>query len=141
MARGEFAARKAKKIRKKFRWKDINYKRRQLHLWKKDPLEGAPQAKGIVIDKRVVEQRKPTSGLLKCVRVQLLKNNIQVTAHVPGNHAIEHINEHDEVVIEKIGGAQGGPKGTMVGIKFKVVKVNNVSLPEIVSGRKQKPTR
>jgi small subunit ribosomal protein S12 len=141
MARGEFAGRKLKKERQKFRWKDIQYKRRQLRLWKKDPLEGAPQAKGIVIDKRVVEQRKPTSGLLKCVRVQLLKNNIQVTAHVPGNKAIEHINEHDEVVIEKVGGAQGGPKGTMVGIKFKVVKVNNVSLSEIVAGRKQKPTR
>lgn len=141
MARGEFAARKARKSRQKFRWKDIRYKRRQLQLWKKDPLKGAPQAKGIVIDKRVVEQRKPTSGLLKCVRVQLLKNNIQVTAHVPGNKAIEHINEHDEVVIEKIGGAQGGPKGTMVGIKFKVIKVNGVSLREIVAGRKQKPTR
>jgi small subunit ribosomal protein S12 len=75
------------------------------------------------------------------VRVQLIKNNIQVTAHVPGNHAIQHINEHDEVVIEKIGGAQGGPKGTMVGIKFKVIKVNGVSLSEIVSGKKQKPTR
>jgi small subunit ribosomal protein S12 len=141
MAKGEFAARKLRNKRKKFRWKDIGYKRRQLNLWKKDPLEGSPQAKGIVIDKRVVEQRKPTSGLLKCVRVQLIKNNIQVTAHVPGNHAIEHITEHDEVVIEKIGGAQGGPKGTMVGIKFKVVKVNNVSLPEIVAGRKQKPVR
>lgn len=141
MAKGEFSARKLRKKRKKFRWKDINYKRRQLKLWKKDPLKGAPQAKGIVIDKRVVEQRKPTSGLLKCVRVQLIKNNIQITAHVPGNHAIEHVDEHDEVVIEKIGGAQGGPKGTMVGIKFKVVKVNGVSLSEIVAGRKQKPVR
>lgn len=141
MAKGEFAGRKARKKRQKFRWKSIKYKRRQLQLWKKDPLEGAPQGKGIVIDKRVVEQRKPTSGLLKCARVQLIKNNIQVTAHVPGNHAIEHITEHDEVVIEKVGGAQGGPKGTMVGIKFKVVKVNGVSLPEIVAGRKQKPTR
>ena len=125
---GEFGARKIKK-------------RRKLKLWKKDPLEGAPQGRGIVIDKRVVEQRKPSSGLAKCVRVQLVKNNIQVTAHVPGNKAIEHINEHDEVIIEKIGGAQGGPKGTMVGIKFKVIKVNGVSLSEIVAGRKQKPAR
>lgn len=141
MARGQFAARKARGKRQKFRWKDVEYKRRQLKLWKKDPLKGAPQGKGIVLDKRVVEQRKPTSGLLKCVRVQLVKNNIQVTAHVPGNKAIEHINEHDEVVIEKIGGAQGGPKGTMVGIKYKVVKVNGVSLKEIVAGKKQKPSR
>jgi len=141
MAKGSFAARELKKKRKKFRWKDIEYKRRQLKLWKKDPLEGAPQARGIVIAKRVVDQKKPTSGLLKCVRVQLIKNNIQVTAHVPGKGAIDHINEHDEVVIEKVGGAQGGPKGTMVGIKYKVVKVNGVALSEILAGKKQKPAR
>jgi small subunit ribosomal protein S12 len=141
MARGEFAARKVKKKSQKFRWKDIDYKKHMLRLWKKDPFEGAPQVRGIVLDKRVLEQRKPSSGLVKCVRVQLIKNNIQITAHVPGNKAIEHINEHDEVIVEKIGGAQHGPKGSMVGIKFKVVKVNGISLPEIVSGRKQKPAR
>jgi small subunit ribosomal protein S12 len=141
MAKGGFAARQIKKKRKKFRWKDIKYKRRQLKLWKKDPLKGAPQARGIVIDKRVVDQKKPTSGLLKCVRVQLIKNNVQVTAHVPKKGAIQHINEHDEVVIEKVGGAQGGPKGTMVGIKYKVIKVNGVALSEILKGKKQKPAR
>jgi small subunit ribosomal protein S12 len=138
---GEFSARKVKRRRKKFRWKDVHYKRRMLHLWKKDPLEGAPQARGIVIDKRGVEQRKPASGLIKAVRVQLIKNNVQVTAHVPGEGAIDQINEHDEVIIESIGGAQGGPKGTMWGIKYKVVAVNGVALSEILSGRKQKPAR
>ena len=141
MGRGEFAGREVKKRRKKFRWKDIHYKRREKQLWKKDPFEGAPQVRGIVIDKRVIEQKKPASGLVKCVRVQLIKNNIQLTAHVPGNHAIDYINEHDEVILEKIGGAQGGPKGSMVGIKFKVVAVNGVALSEIVAGRKQKPAR
>ena len=138
---GEFAARKMKERRSKFRWKSIHYKKRMLQLWRKEPLEGAPQAKGIVIDKRVVEQRKPASGLAKCVRVQLLKNNVQVTAHVPGEGAIDHINEHDEVLIESIGGAQGGPKGTLWGVKFKVSAVNGVALSEILSGKKQKPTR
>lgn len=138
---GEFGARKILKKRKEFRWKDIHYKRRMLQLWKKDPLEGAPQARGIVIDKRVVEQRKPASGLAKCARVQLIKNNVQVTAHVPGEGAIDHITEHDEVLIESIGGAQGGPKGTLWGVKYKVVAVNGVTLSEILSGKKQKPTR
>ncbi len=141
MGRGLFAARKLKKIRKKMKWKDIHHKRRMLQLWKKDPLEGAPQAMGIVIDKRGVEQRKPASGLIKAVRVQLLKNNVQVTAHVPGEGAIDIINEHDEVLIESIGGAQGGPKGSMWGIKYKVVAVNGVALSEILAGKKQKPTR
>lgn len=141
MAGGEFSARKILKTRKHFRWSDIGYKRRKKRIWLRDPLRGAPQARGIVIDKRGIEQRKPASGLIKAVRVQLIKNNIQVTAHVPGEGAIDHINEHDEVVIESIGGAQGGPKGSMWGIKYKVVKVNGVSLPEILSGRKQKPAR
>jgi len=138
---GEFSGRKLVRARKKFRWKKTQYKRRVLELWKKDPLEGAPQARGLVIDKRAVEQKKPASGLTKAVRVQLLKNNIQVTAHVPGEGAIEHINEHDEVLIESIGGAQGGPKGSMVGIKYKVTSVNGVALSEILSGKKQKPAR
>ena len=138
---GIFSGRIMKKRRKKFRWSDIHYKRRILQLWKKDPLEGAPQGRGIVIDKRGVEQRKPASGLIKAVRVQLLKNNVQVTAHVPGEGAIDHVAEHDEVLIESIGGAQGGPKGTMWGIKYKVIAVNGVDLKQILSGKKQKPTR
>jgi len=141
MARGEFSARRIRNKRKKTRWKDIHYKRRKLRLWEKDPLRGAPMAKGIVIDKRNVEQRKPCSGLIKCVRVQLLKNNVQVTAHVPRDGAIDHINEHDEVLIEHIGGAQGGPKGSMWGVKYKVVAVNGVALSEILAGKKQKPAR
>jgi len=138
---GEFSGRKLSQRRKKFRWKKTDYKIRMLQLWRKDPLEGAPQGRGLVIAKRMVEQKKPASGLTKCVRVQLLKNNIQVTTHVPGEGAIDHINEHDEVIIEKVGGAQGGSKGSMVGVKFKVVSVNGVALSEILSGKKQKPTR
>jgi len=138
---GEFAGRKLKQRRKKFRWSSESYKRRVLELWKKDPLEGAPMARGIVIEKRAVEQRKPASGLTKCVRVQLIKNNIQVTAHVPGVGAIDKISEHDEVLIEKVGGGQGGSKGSMVGIKYRVIAVNGVALSEILKGKKQKPAR
>lgn len=141
MGRGEFAGRNLRKKRKKFRWSDYRYKSKKLKLWKLDPLEGAPRARGIVIAKRMVEQRKPSSGMIKAVRVQLLKNNIQVTAHVPGTGAIDVIDEHDEVIIEGIGGKQKGPKGTMWGIKYKVVAVNGVALSEILSGKKQKPAR
>ncbi|MFH8080425.1 MAG: 30S ribosomal protein S12 [Candidatus Aenigmatarchaeota archaeon] len=141
MARGEFAARKLRSNRQKFRWKDVRYMRRQLQLYKKKPFEGAPQARGIVLAKRTVEQKQPSSGLIKAVRVQLIKNNIQVTAFVPGNHAIDHINEHDEVLLEGVGGSQGGPVGSQWGLKYQVVKVNGVSLKEILKGKKQKPSR
>lgn len=136
-----FSARGLKKKRQKYKWKDVNYMRRQLRLSKKNPLEGAPRGRGIVIDKRVVEQKQPHSGLIKAVRVQLIKNNVQVTAFVPGSGAIDMINEHDEVIIEGVGGSQGGPIGSQWGLKYKVVTVNGVALSEILSGKKQKPVR
>ncbi|MDI6826045.1 MAG: 30S ribosomal protein S12 [Candidatus Aenigmarchaeota archaeon] len=141
MARGMFSARGLKKKRKKYKWKDVKYMKRQLRLYEKDPLEGAPRARGIVIDKRTVEQKQPHSGLIKAVRVQLIKNNVQVTAFVPGSGAIDMINEHDEVIIEGVGGSQGGPIGSQWGLKYKVVAVNGVALSEILSGRKEKPMR
>jgi small subunit ribosomal protein S12 len=138
---GEFGARKLKRNRDHFRWKKSKWKSRALKLWGKNPLRGAPMAKGIVLEKRAVEQKQPSSGLIKAVRVQLMKNNIQITAHVPGTGAIGKVNEHDEVTVTSLGGSQGGGKGSMVGIKFKVIAINGVSLKEIVAGRKQKPTR
>lgn len=139
---GEYSGRKLKSHRKKMRWKKSRYKYRVLKWAKtKDPLEGAPQATGIVLDKRMVEQKQPHSGLIKCVRVRLLKNGKEVTAHAPRNKAIEHINEHDQVTLEGIGGSQGGPVGSIWGVKWRVFKVNDISLEEIRRGRKQKPTR
>ena len=138
---GEFAGRKLKKTRNKFRWKKIDFVRKRLKLWKDGPLGGAPQARGLVISKKSVEQKQPSSGLIKAVRVQLIKNNIQVTAFVPGNKAIDQINEHDEVTIAGVGGSQGGSVGSMWGLKYKVIGVNGVDLEEILAGRKQKPAR
>lgn len=139
---GMFAARKLKKDRKKARWKERDYRNRMTQFKKKkDPLEGAPQGKGIVLEKRVVEAMQPNSALRKCVRVQLLKNGERVTAFVPGDGAIQHIDEHDEVLIAGLGGSGGGAKGDIPGVRYKVSKVNDVSLKELVAGRKQKPTR
>lgn len=139
---GMFAARKLKKDRKKFRWKEKEYKDRMVKFKEKnDPLEASPQAKGIVLEKRTVEAMQPNSALRKCVRVQLLKNGMRVTAFCPGDGAINHIDEHDEVTIAGLGGSGKGAKGDIPGVRWKVTKVNNVSLKELVAGNKQKPTR
>jgi len=140
--KGMFAARKLVKKRKKFRWSDLEYKRRVLQLKKKyDPLEGAPMARGIVIEKVGIESRQPNSAVRKCVRVQLIKNGKVVTAFLPGDGALLFVNEHDEVVIEGIGGPEGRAYGDLPGVRWKVIKVNGVSLKEILRGRKKKPTR
>lgn len=139
---GTYAARKLKKDRKKMRWKKVSYRNMILKLKKKkDPLEGAPQARGIVLEKRYVEQKQPHSGLIKCVRVQLIRNGKQITVFCPRDGAIKQIDEHDEVLLEGVGASQGGAKGSMWGVKWKVVKVNGIALSELLSGKKQKPTR
>jgi small subunit ribosomal protein S12 len=108
---------------------------------KYDPLEGAPMAKGIVLEKRTVEAKQPNSGLRKAVRVQLIKNGRQVTALAPRDKAINQINEHDEVTIVSIGGGQGGSKGDLWGVKYKVISVNGQSLEMLRTGRKEKIKR
>ena len=50
--KGQFAARPLSKKRNKFRWSDTKYKRKVLRIKQKtDPLEAAPMAKGIVLEK------------------------------------------------------------------------------------------
>ncbi|AIY90499.1 30S ribosomal protein S12 [Geoglobus acetivorans] len=142
MGRGLFAARKLIENRKEFRWSDKRYVRRVLDLKRKaDPLEGAPQARGIVLEKLGIEARQPNSAIRKAVRVQLIKNGKQVTAFTPGDGAINYIDEHDEVIIEGIGGRMGRSMGDIPGVRYKVVKVNNTSLKELWKGKKEKRLR
>ncbi|MCQ4153451.1 MAG: 30S ribosomal protein S12, partial [Archaeoglobi archaeon] len=102
MGYGLFAARKIIQVKKKFRWSQKKYVRRALGLAEKaDPLEGAPMARGIVLEKIGIEARQPNSGIRKAVRVQLIKNGRQITAFTPGDGAINFIDEHDEVIVEK----------------------------------------
>ena len=136
---GEFSARDMKRRRKKFRWKSTSHKRKFLKLWQKDSLDGAPMGRGIVLKKKGVEQKQPHSGIIKTVRVQIVKNGNQVTAVVPGDQAIKFIDEHDEVGIVGVGGSQRGAIGSMHGIKYKVISVSGVSLLELLKGKKDKP--
>ncbi len=140
--RGEFAARQAVNKRQRLRWSNKWYKRRMLGLdYKADPLEGAPQARGIVLEKVGVESKQPNSAIRKCVRVQIVKNGKQVTAFLPGDGALNYVDEHDEVVLQGIGGSMKRAMGDIPGVRWTVFKVNGVSLNELVYGRKEKPRR
>ena len=143
MGKGEFAAKSLIKNRKKWRGKDI-----RVHLKNKkknnifdDLLEGSPQAKGIVLEKRGVEAKPPNSGIRKCVRVQLIKNGKELTAFAPKDGAIKFIDEHDEVTVAGLGGAQGGPYGDLWGVKYQVTHVNGIALQMLRKGRKEKTKR
>jgi small subunit ribosomal protein S12 len=141
-SRGEFAARKLARRRNRFRWSDRYYNRRILGLdVKADPLQGAPMGRGIVLEKVGVESKQPNSAIRKCVRTQLIKNGRSITAFLPGDGALNVVDEHDEVLVEGIGGSRGRSMGDIPGVRWKVVTVNGVSLNELVYGRKQKPAR
>jgi small subunit ribosomal protein S12 len=142
LGKGLNAGRKLKKSRKKQLWSDRQYKRRVLHLKEKaDPLEGTAQARGIVIEKVGIEAKQPNSAIRKCVKVQLIKNGRQITAFTPGNNAISFVDEHDEVLVEGIGGRMGRSYGDIPGVRFKVIKVNDVSLDQMVKGKIEKALR
>jgi len=105
---------------------------------KSDPLRGSSQAKAIVLEKTQIEAKQPNSAMRKCVRVQLIKNGKQITAFCPGDGATKLIDEHDEVVIECIGGRQGRAKGDLSGIRWQVIKVNDQSLDALRHGKIEK---
>lgn len=134
-SRGLNAGIKLRKKRKKARWHSQWYTRRMRRLKEKsDPLRGSSQAKGIVLEKVQFEAKQPNSAMRKCVRVQLIKNGRQVTAFCPGDGATKLIDEHDEVLIECIGGSKGKSKGDIPGVRWHVIKVNDQSLNALRRG-------
>ncbi len=83
------------------------------------------------------------NGILtrNCVRVQIVKNGKQITAFLPGDGALNFVDEHDEVILQGIGGSMKRAMGDIPGVRWTVFKVNGVSLNELVYGRKEKPRR
>jgi small subunit ribosomal protein S12 len=135
-SRGLGAAKKLQKRRRKF--KLVN----RTKLKKKvDPLAGSSQAKAIVLEKLQIEAKQPNSAMRKCARVQLVKNGKQVTAFMPGDGAQKLINEHDEVIVECIGGKMGRAKGDIPGVRWQVLKVNDQSLNALLKGKLEKARR
>jgi small subunit ribosomal protein S12 len=136
---GIFSATKLKKRRNQSRWQNKEYKRRILNLKKKsDPLRGASQAKGIILEKIQLEAKQPNSAMRKCARIQLIKNGKQITAFLPGDAATKLVDEHDEVIIECIGGKMGRAMGDIPGVRWRVLKVNDQSLKGLRSGKIEK---
>ncbi|HLF53675.1 MAG TPA: 30S ribosomal protein S12 [Candidatus Nanoarchaeia archaeon] len=139
---GLMNARRLIKKNRQFRWHQKAYKKKTLNLRvKADPLEGTAQAKGIVVGKFQKEARQPNSAMRKCCKVQLIKNGVSVGAFIPGNLAQKFVDEHDEVIIERIGGRMGRSKGDIPGISFRVIKVNDQPLRLLWKGKIEKGRR
>ena len=141
-SKGLAAGKKLKKRRAEGRMHDEKFVKRKYGLKKKsDPLKGAHQAKAIVLEKVQLEAKQPNSALRKCVKCQLIKNGKKITAFVPGYNAIKFIDEHDEIMIECIGGTKGRAKGDIPTVRWQVIKVNDQSLDALVKGKIEKGRR
>lgn len=142
MPKGLFTARNLRKKRKKARYQSKDFQLRlKRRREKKDLLEGAPMGRGIVLQKVGIESKQPNSAIRKCVRVQLIKNGRLATAFLPGDGALNYIDEHDEVLIEGIHGPRSRSMGDIPGVRYKVSKVNGVPLKLLVLGKAQKAMR
>ena len=108
---------------------------------KKDLLERAPMGRGMVLQKVGVESKQPDSAIRKCVRVQLIKNGRLAIAFLPGDGALNYVDEHDEVKIEGIGGPRSRSMGDIPGVRYKVSEVNGVPFDLLVTGKVRKPLR
>lgn len=107
-----------------------------------------------------VEAKQPNSAIRKCVRVQLIKNGKKITAFVPRDGCLNYIEENDEVLVAgfgRKGHAVGDIPGKefvnfnllifiyllisnlFTGVRFKVVKVANVSLLALYKEKKERP--
>ena len=103
---------------------------------KHDPLAGSTQAKGFVVEKVGIEAKQPNSGIRKAVKISLIKNGNKLTAFAPGDGAINFIDEHDEVMVEGIGGRMGRSYGDIPGVRYGN-SVNGVSLDEMVEAERR----
>ncbi|MSR86152.1 30S ribosomal protein S12 [Candidatus Woesearchaeota archaeon] len=136
------AGNKLKKRRKISNLLNKDFKRRLFNLKvKSDPLKGSSQAKAIVLEKIQLEAKQPNSAMRKAVRCQLIKNGKKVTAFVPGMNAIKMVDEHDEIIIECIGGKMGRAKGDIPCVRWQVIKVNDQSLNALIRGKIEKGRR
>jgi len=81
---------------------------------------------------RGVEAKQPNSAIRKCVRVQLIKNGKKITAFVPRDGCLNHIEENDEVLVAGFG-RKGHAVGDIPGVRFKVRNclTNNLSIKEL----------
>ncbi|KAI5180072.1 small subunit ribosomal protein S23e [Nematocida sp. AWRm80] len=105
-----------------------------------DPVRGAPQARGIVLEKIGLGAKQPNSAIRKAVRIQLIKNGKKITAYVPKDGMLNSIEINDTVTVEGFGN-KGRSKGDIPGVTFRVCKIGDVSLMAIYLGKKEKSSR
>ncbi|HEY6283235.1 MAG TPA: hypothetical protein VIW22_04850, partial [Nitrososphaerales archaeon] len=131
--RGEFSARQISLKRQRFRWSNKWYKRRKLGLdYKADPLEGAPQARGIVLEKVGIESKQPNSAIRKCVSPDTLVLLDDLTA-LPMNSLIDRRENHQQVSFFNRANSSIGVSQIVDAFELSVEEVEQMDAMQIVT--------
>lgn len=138
--KGLFAASNLRKKNQLKRRHVTLYRSKQLGKIYRGVMGTKPQAKGIVLAKIGIEAKQPNSAVRKVCRIQVIATGKNLLAFAPGDGALKVIEENDEVTVEGLG-RRGRAVGDMPGIKYQIVKVSGVSLPAILNGKREKPTK
>ncbi|XP_072948833.1 small ribosomal subunit protein uS12m [Epargyreus clarus] len=88
----------------------------------RNPLNGNPFAKGVVLKTLIKKPKKPNSANRKCVLVRL-SNGREMVAYIPG---IGHNLQEHNIVLVRVGRVQDCP-----GVKLKCVR-GKYDLPHVV---------
>ncbi|GAB1298419.1 40S ribosomal protein S23 [Apodemus speciosus] len=130
--RGLRTARKLRSHRRDQKWHDKQYKKAHLGTaLKANPFGGASHAKGIVLEKVGVEAKQPNSAIRSVSGCNSLRTARRSQRSCP-------MMENDEVLVAGFG-RKGHAVGDIPGVRFKVVKVANVSLLALYKGKKERP--
>ena len=134
------AGRKLKNKRRLNLWADKQWKlSHQTAKWRK-PFQGASHASGIIVEKIGVETKQPNSGIRKCVRVQLKKNNKRITCFVPRDGGMSFCDENDEVLVKGFG-RSGHSVGDLPGVRFLISKVAGCGLYALWTHKREKMSK
>ncbi len=76
-------------------------------------LRGNPQQRGVCVQVRTMQPKKPNSALRKIARVRLT-NGMEVTAYIPGEG--HNLQEHSVVLV------RGGRVKDLPGVRYHIVR-------------------
>ncbi|NXD73705.1 RS23 protein, partial [Eolophus roseicapillus] len=138
--RGLRTARKLRSHRRDQKWHDKQYKKAHLGTaLKANPFGGASHAKGIVLEKSVDSLQYFHPFLRKSLKFSVTnfrrRHWFDVHSFVTMYFSFQ---ENDEVLVAGFG-RKGHAVGDIPGVRFKVVKVANVSLLALYKGKKERP--
>ncbi|XP_059129058.1 small ribosomal subunit protein uS12-like [Peromyscus eremicus] len=103
-----------------------------------NPVGGASQAKGTVLEHVGIKLKHPNSANRKWVRVQFTKYGKKITVPVPKDSCLNFTEENNDVLVAGFGQKGHAIGNDTPGVLFKAVQVANVSLLAQHKGKETK---